>query len=239
MAREGFDIAYLNPIIFYRAVERELGSPDNALVGIGGSWIVSPGWKAYGQFLLDELVVSEIGDEWWGNKWGWLAGIHATNLGVESLDVRAEMAWQRPYLYAHSYPPNAVVHYGDGLGHPAGPNSIDASLSIQYQPPSRWQAGLNLALTRRGRNTETQNFGADPTRDNDSRVRDRPVPILQGVRQDRLLMEVHVGWEILPRLFAETAVHAEIIDDEMRGRTNRINPRLTLRWGLPFDSLRY
>jgi len=239
VAREGFDIAYLNPIIFYRAVERELGSPDNALVGLGGSWIFSPGWKAYGQFLLDELVVSEIGNQWWANKWGWVLGLHTTDLGIESLQARVEFARQRPYLYAHSYPPNAVVQYGDGLGHPAGPNSLDAALFLDYRPPGRWQAGLNLALTRRGRNTETQNFGADPTLDNDTRVRDRPVPLLQGVQQDRLLLEAHVGWEALPRLFVEGAIRAQVVDDEERGRVRRLNPYLTLRWGLPFESLRY
>jgi hypothetical protein len=239
VSRQGFDIAYLNPVIFYRAAERELGSPDNALVGLGGSYIVSPGWRAYGQFILDELVVSEIGNEWWGNKWGWMIGLHATDLGVESLQARFEFARQRPYLYAHRYPPNAVVHWGDGLGHPAGPNSLDAALFLDYRPPGRWQAGLNVTLTRRGRNTETQNFGSDPTLDNDTRVRDRPVPLLQGVDQDRAFVEAHVGWEALPQLVIEGALRAEWIDDEVRGTTRRLNPFLSVRWGLPFDSVRY
>src|SRR5690606_26618913 len=31
--RRGFDVSYLNPVIFIRAVERDRGSPDNVLLG--------------------------------------------------------------------------------------------------------------------------------------------------------------------------------------------------------------
>ena len=239
VSRSGFDVAYLNPIIFYRAVERDLGSPDNAVIGIGGSYVAIDGVQVYGQFLLDELVVGEIGNEWWGNKWGWMLGVHLTETGVPGLTARMEVARQRPYLYAHEYPPNAYVHYGDGLGHPAGPNSIDASLFLEYRPPGRLQAALNLWHTRRGRNTATQNFGADPTRDNDTRVRNRPVPILQGVRQNTWFVEAHVGVELLPRLLVDAAFTAQFTDDARRGTDRYVIPSLALRWGLPFASQRY
>ena len=34
----GFDINYLNPVIFYRPVEFSVGSPDNALLGVNLSY---------------------------------------------------------------------------------------------------------------------------------------------------------------------------------------------------------
>lgn len=239
VSRSGFDVSYLNPVIFYRAVERDLGSPDNALVGAGASWIVTPGVRVYGQFLLDELVVSEIGNEWWGNKWGWLAGVHLAQTGIDHLSARLEYARLRPYLYAHEFPPNAFVHYADGLGHPAGPNSLDAALLLDYRPPGRLQAELNAVFTRRGRNTDTENFGADPNLDTGSRVRNRPVPILQGVRQDRWFVEGYVGVELLPRLFVDATLQATIVDDAERGTDRTLHPALAVRWGFPFRSERY
>ena len=239
VSRQGFDVAYLNPVIFYRAVERELGSPDNAMVGIGGSWITP--WKTtlYGQFVLDELLVEEIGNQWWANKWGWMLGAHVAETGIPHLSARAEVARLRPYLYAHVFPPNAHAHYGDGLGYPSGPNSIDTALFLDFRPPGRLQAEVNVSYTRRGRNTATQNFGADPTRDSDTRVSDRGVEILQGVRNNQWLLEGHVSWELLPQFFVDGAFRARFIDDAINGTTSFVNPYVALRWGQPFTSERY
>jgi hypothetical protein len=239
VSRQGFDVAYLNPVIFYRAVERELGSPDNALVGIGGSWVTPYDVRLYGQFLLDELLVDEIGNQWWGNKWGWMLGAHLANTGVPHLSARAEVARLRPYLYAHVFPPNAYVHYGDVLGYPSGPNSIDTAFFLDYRPPGRLEAELNVSYTRRGRNTETENFGADPTRDSDTRVGNRGIAMLQGVQQTQWLLEGHVSWELLPHLFVDGAFRARLLDDDQRGTTSFVNPSLGLRWGVPFTSQRY
>jgi len=236
--RSGFELAYLNPIIFYRAVERELGSPDNAMLGIGGSWIVTPGARVYGQFILDELEVSEIGSSYWGNKWGWILGADLAGIGSDHLSVQAEVARLRPFLYAHFYRPNAYLHYNDLLGHPAGPNAYDVTLQAHYDPPSRWQVGLTTIWTRRGLNPDGENLGADPRISTRTRSRNY-VDILSGDRQTQILAEAHVGAEILPQLVAEAAVRMRIIDDATQGTTRILQPFLSLRWGLPFDRARF
>lgn len=237
--RGGFDVAYLNPIVFLRGVERELGSPDRALVGIDGAWTVMRGLRLYGQFVLDEFVASEIGNQWWGNKWAWTLGAHWVPPAVPNLSVRGEFARLRPHIYAHTYVPNSYAHWDDGLGHPAGPNSIDMAVQATYDPASAWRAGFNVAYTRRGRNTDTENFGADPTRSNQTRVRSRGVTMLQGVRQNRLMGEAHIGMEVLPQLVLEAAVRAEHTTDAARPTTTYVTPHVAIRWGLPFQSLRY
>ena len=237
--RGGFDIAYLNPIVFLRGVERELGSPDRAIVGIDGAWTVTQGLRVYGQFILDELVVSEIGDQWWGNKWAWTLGAHWVPPSLPNLSVRGEFARLRPHIYAHTYVPNSYAHWDDGLGHPAGPNSIDMALRMAYNPASAWQAGLNLSYTQRGRNTDTENFGADPTRSNQTRVRSRGVTMLQGVRQNRLLGEALVSYEVLPQLTVEASMRTEHITDAERPTDTYVTPQVAIRWGLPFQSARY
>jgi hypothetical protein len=235
VSRSGFELGYLNPIIFYRAVERDIGSPDNAMLGIGGSWVAVDGARLYGQFLLDELRVSEIGSGWWGNKWGWVLGADVAGVGSNHLSVQAEVARLRPFLYNHFYRPNAYLHYRDPLGHPAGPNAYDVTLSAQYDPASRWQAGLQAAWTRRGRNPDGENIGADLQLSTRTRSRNYG-DMLSGVKQTVWSVHAHAGAEVMPQLFVEAAVRAEYTDDAVLGTERLLQPYITVRWGLPFDA---
>ena len=244
--RTGFDLAYFNPVIFYRAVEHDLGSPDNALLGGGISWIATPGVQVYGQLILDELKISEIRNDWWGNKWGYVLGLFLVDPGygetrLRDFDLRVEYARQRPYLYGHRTEATAFVHYGDLLGHPAGPNTSDLAVFVNYRPWPRVLASLDLAVTRRGRDPDGLYWGANPlggyrTRDTS---RDHRTTTLQGVRQNLLLVEARVGYEVLPELFLEAALLAESVDDAERGLDRYVAPFASLRWGLPFNSVRY
>ena len=243
--REGFELAYLNPFQFYRATERELGSPDNALLGAGLAWQALPGLRLYGQGILDELTVSRIRDDYWGNKWAFIVGAEVSDpwipgLGrIRQFDVQAEYARLRPYLYSHFAVESSFVHHGDGLGHPAGPNASDASASVRYRPTRHLEAALDLAYTLRGRNTDEINYGADPYRTYLDRNSNDDVPTLQGIRQREWLVEARAGVRLLPDLTAGAALRFRSIDDALDGKTRYVAPLLYARWGLPFASDRY
>ena len=117
--RSGFEIGYLNPVIFYRAVESELGSGDNALIGLGAS-VRAGRTRVYGQALVDEFRAADFFEDHFSNKWGVLAGVHAVDV-APGLEVRAEYARLRPYLYGHRTVYSAYVHYDDVLGPPGRP----------------------------------------------------------------------------------------------------------------------
>jgi hypothetical protein len=236
---DGFEISYMNPVIFLRAADAERGSPDNVLLGTGLSWIPYPGIQIYTQFMIDELRFEEIGNQWWGNKWGWLAGLYLVDLPLPNLSARFEFARLRPYFYAHRTANTAYVHYRDLLGHPVGPNAIDWAFFLDYQPVERVRAAFNVAYTQRGRNPEGENVGGDPLLPTTTRASNRNVAILQGVRQTQWLVEGHVGFELLPELYAGAALALESVDDEATGLDRYVAPMLMLRWGLPFQSLRY
>lgn len=244
--RNDLDLEYLNPIIFYRAVEADRGSPDNVMLGTDLAWNALPGLRLYGQFALDELVVGELGKDSWRNKWAVLAGVHLANLPLDGLSLRAEYAKMRPYLYAHGNPTTSVTHYNDVLGHPAGPNARDLALFARYQPTPRVEAALTMAYTVRGRNADSLNYGADPLASYDTRACLETggclaggVPFLQGIRQEQLLVEARLGYELLPGLYLEGALRAQSVDDAERGRTRYVAPFVLMRWGLPLPSVRY
>ena len=236
--REGFDLAYLNPLIFYRAVEADRGSPDNVLLGLDASWTATPGLQLYTQLLLDEFVLSELLTDSWRNKWGWMAGLQAVGWPLPGLSMRLEYARLRPFLYSHRNPENAYLHYNDLFGHPAGPNAEDVALFLDYRPAPRWHAALDAAWTRRGRNPAGENVGANPRLSYNTRI-SGSVPFLSGVRQTQLLVEARAGYEVLPQLFLEAGLRAESIDDEEAGLNRYLAPQLLLRWGLPFQSIRF
>ncbi|MEQ9007112.1 MAG: hypothetical protein RLP12_04450, partial [Ekhidna sp.] len=72
----GLKVEYLNPVIFYRAVEQQNGSEDNALIGTDFKWNIKNRISLYGQLVIDEMIISEVlaGDGWWGNKQGFQLG---------------------------------------------------------------------------------------------------------------------------------------------------------------------
>jgi len=241
----GFDPAYLNPVTLFRGIERDLGSPDNAVLGVGGAWQPMDGARLYGQFLLDELRVSRIGEEWWGNKWGWMLGLHVVEPGIPHLSARFEASRIRPYVYSHRTGATALTHMDDIVGHPAGPNSVDVSLFLDYAPPGPWQALLNASWTVRGRNAVdnagdvTTNYGGDPAVSFQSRTSKYGVTMLQGIRQRQGLFEGAVAYEVLPHLRVTAALRGEMVDDAERGTDVYLSPRFVLNWGLPFQHLRY
>ena len=164
-----------------------------------------------------------------------LAGLHA--VPHPSLSLRAETAVLRPFLYTHRNSTTAYLHYLDPLGHPAGPNAVDYALFVDWQPTPRWHAALHAAFTLRGRNS-VRNAGADP-RIGFSTPGDYPAPLLGGIRQNLFLLEAYAGYELLPRLYLEAAVRARHVEDAGERDMTAIEPFLSMRWGLPFGSLRY
>ncbi len=239
--RRGYDLSYLNPIIFYRAIEIDRGSPDNVQIGAGASWIVKPGIKVFGQGLITEFRLEELfsGDGWFGNKWGWTAGFHAVPPWIAGLGIRMEHTRVRPFTYSHRAANNSFVHYDDPLGHPAGQNFYDWALQLRYQPRARWSGAINAWYTRRGRNPEGENVGADPREPYTTRTRNHGHFIGQGVRVDDYRIEAYGGYEILPRMNLELALYLSQSDDAETGREWNVNPSLQLRWGMPFRSARY
>jgi len=244
-ADAGFDPAYLNPVVVFRPVERSLGSGGNTFLGAGATWTPVSGARLYGQFVLDELRVPEIGNQWWANKWGWTAGLHLVDPGVPHLSMRMEASRLRPYLYSHRTGASAFTHMGDVLGHPAGPNSYDLSTFVNYEPPGPWRVLLHASYTVRGRNetgadgTVTENYGSDATVSSRTRVRRYGVSILQGIRQRQAVLDAAVAYEVLPHLRVTAALRGERVSDAQRGADHYLSPRLILNWGLPFQSLRY
>jgi hypothetical protein len=121
----GFDVNYLNPVIFYRPVEFNIGSPDNALLGASINVKVGKGTLLYSQLVLDEFLWFHVrgGTGWYGNKQSVQLGAVSRNvMGVEGLTLRGEWNYVRPFMYTHINVIQNYAHFGQPLAHPYGSN---------------------------------------------------------------------------------------------------------------------
>jgi hypothetical protein len=160
--RRGFELSYLNPVIFLRPVEFNLGSFDNEFIGINLRYSVTRRVALYWQYMIDDMRTRDLlkGNGSFGNKYAWQAGLKTFDLfGLKDLNLQAEFNSIRPYTYSHR---SVVQNYSNDrepLAHPSGANTREAVIIAKYNygrlyfnAKYVWQAtGLDSAGTRYGK----------------------------------------------------------------------------------------
>ena len=142
----GYDVNYLNPIMFFRPTEYSLGSSDNAFVGFSFKIKIAKKQQLYGQMLLDEFLLKEVkrdikhsfgsGDTtwgWWANKQAYQAGFKSFDLfTIKKLNFQTEVNIARPYTYSHGSVQQNYGHMNQPLAHPLGANFIESATFLNY-----------------------------------------------------------------------------------------------------------
>jgi hypothetical protein len=152
-ASNRFELQYLNPIIFYRAIEQNVGSPDNATLGLDFKWNILHTAQLYGQVVLDEFKLSEIRarNGWWSNKQAVQVGAKYIDVaGIRNLDLQAEVNYIRPYTYQHVSYYTAYTNYQQPLAHPMGANLTEVLGVLSYQPLPRLNLVAKAIYTEQG-----------------------------------------------------------------------------------------
>jgi hypothetical protein len=131
----GYDVNYLNPILFFRPTEYSLGSSDNAFVGFSFKIKLLKKQQLYGQLLLDEFLLKEIKAQngWWANKYGLQGGFKSFDLfKIKRLNFQTEVNYVRPYTYSHGSVQQNYGHLNQPLAHPLGANFMESATFINY-----------------------------------------------------------------------------------------------------------
>jgi len=169
----GYDLNYLNPIIFYRYIESYIGSQDNALLGVDFRWLVGKKGSIYGQFVLDEFLTKYLfnGSKSWTNKYSLqLGGKYVDAFGIPNLDLQTEFNLVRPYTYSHKDGGRNYAHYGQALAHPLGANFREYLGIVRYKATSRLSIYGTFMLANQGKDTESHNYGSDILKSYDTRI---------------------------------------------------------------------
>ncbi|WP_417874352.1 gliding motility protein RemB [Xanthomarina gelatinilytica] len=201
----GFDINYLNPIIFFRAIEFETGQDaGNALLGLSGKYKLNDNMNLYGQFILDEFSLSDMsgGEKSWKNKFGYQLGFkyyHAFE--VKNLMLQTEYNRVRPYTYSHN---TVVLNYGhsnQSMAHLWGSNFSEFVLIGRYHY-KRWFGNAKMVIGTRGldfnNGVDNYSYGGDIYRNYNERPFDTGVEVGQGNKTTTFFSNLQVGYVINP-----------------------------------------
>lgn len=202
-----FDLSYLNPVIFFRAIETQFGSAgDNVILGADFKWLTARNISVYGQFVLDEFLLNEVraGNGWWANKFGAQLGAkYVDALGVTNLDLQGEVNMVRPFTYSHNSQFASYTNYFQPIAHPFGANFNEWIGVARYQPVPQLNLTAKVILATRGRDRSDTNFGSDPVKNNRSRENDYGNEIGQGLKETLTMGTVTASYQLMHNLFLD------------------------------------
>jgi len=202
----GFDINFVNPIIFYRAVEFGSSSKSgNALLGITGKYKWNNNINLYGQFLIDEFSVSDVkaADKSWKNKFGFQVGAKYFNaFNIKDLLFQLEYNHVRPYVYSHSAVITNYGHNNQSVGHQWGGNFKELVAIARYHK-GRYYTDAKFTIGTRGLDFDTPedsfNYGGNIYKSYDEdRPYDTGVKVGQGNKTNIFIADIQAGYLVNP-----------------------------------------
>jgi len=232
-----FDFSYLNPVIFYRAIEQQFGSSDNALLGLDFKWNAFKKVSFYGQLVLDEFVLKEImaGNGWWANKYSIQGGIkYIDALNVSNLDLQVEVNAVRPYTYSHFSQYGSYSNYRQSLAHPLGANFNELVGIVRYQPIPKLNLTVKTIYIKTGRDRVNENWGGDILQGYENRQTDYGNRIGQGVANTILFADVTASYMLKHNLFIDGKQTIRQSKSDLAAyNSNTSLTSLALRWNIP------
>jgi hypothetical protein len=146
----GFEVEYLNPFLFFRPQEYNMGSADNILLGTEFSFSFKEKESQkrsifstiYGQVLIDDFLLSAFRarNGWWGNKYGFNLGSLFSIFPKDSSGntksynfYKIEFTYLRPYVFSQTNPGIVYGNQGLPIAHPLGSNFAELYQEYEWQ----------------------------------------------------------------------------------------------------------
>lgn len=199
-SERNFELAYLNPFTFLKSVEHSLHDRDKASMGFALEWNPLRNFQVLGTWMMEDMIFSEIGKNFWGNKTAWNIG------AIYSLPISTDIAFEytrvEPYMFTHFNNLNNRTNDGRLIGTYLYPNSDEISFTFKNFSLGRYPFILRLAYVRHGANETdstgnvVRNVGGD-FNVNHSPTDNYRVVFLDGVLKDSFLASLYFGIEII------------------------------------------
>ncbi|WP_298329330.1 gliding motility protein RemB [uncultured Dokdonia sp.] len=200
----GFDFNFLNPVIFYRAIEFSTGSRGgNALIGLTGKYKVNDRVNVYGQVVIDEFSASDVigGNQSYKNKQGFQLGAkYYDAFGVKNLTLQGEYNQVRPYVYSNNEIQLNYGHANQSLAHQWGANFKELIGIARYER-ERWFGTAKLIVGSRGVEIGDINevyYGGSIYGNDENRPSDDGIAFFQGNKVNSMYADLELGYLINP-----------------------------------------
>ena len=208
----GLQLSYLNPVIFYRATESNLGLAGKANIGIDLKANIARKVQLYSQLLINEFHIHEIlryGDGAFVNKQALqLGGKYINALGINNLDLQLEGNLIRPFTYTKYDSVTNFTHYNQPLAHPLGANVKELIFIANFQPLPKLYLTGKIITFRQGLDSAGFNMGSNIFRSYNSRSRDYGYFIGTGIPAHSTTASFNISYEVFENAFFDfSATH--------------------------------
>lgn len=227
--RSYFDFEYLNPIIFLRYAEGDVGSPDKAHVGFNFKANAAHHFQFYGQFLLDEFLLKEIAKNngYWANKYGYQLGAkYIDAFTIKNLDLQIETNRVRPFTYSHFDSIANYTHYNQMLAHPLGANFQEWIGILKYQPAPKWYVNARAIYYYQGLDSAGIDYGSNPFESYNLRTSNFGYFVGSGRKVQCANISITLSYEVKQNLF----IDGNLLFRKYTGLANSNSINIGIRW---------
>ncbi len=133
-----FEVAYLNPFLFWESAQRSLNDLDNSFLTFDGRFRLVKGLEINATAVFDDINFSPLFKGDWAlhnNRFAWQSGISLVSpLIFENMTLNFEYMQLRPYVFSHDGYGESLTYTNNTylLGPELNPNSVLFSLSLDY-----------------------------------------------------------------------------------------------------------
>jgi hypothetical protein len=197
------ELAYINPLTFIKSVEHSLHDRDKVSMGLSLEVVPLRNLQILGTWMMEDMVFSEIGKGFWGNKTAWnVACLYAFDFPV---DIGIEYTRVEPYMFTHFNNVNNRTNDGRLIGTYLKPNSDELAVLLRSFWLGRYPLSLRISYQRHGDNVVddsgkvVRNVGGD-FNTNYTNTSSYRVTFLDGIRNDLFRIDLGFGFEIVKNL---------------------------------------
>jgi hypothetical protein len=198
--KRGFDVNFINPLVFSSGLGSSGSPKDNVFMGFTGKYKIFDKTAIYGQLLLDRF---KFNDFFSGNN---LDNTNGVQLGIRGADIFKvnrlnylfEFNTVKPYTYSNTQTLNNYTFFGDPLAHPFGANFREFLGIINYSigrfdfqgQLDYGKYGLDATLTDNNGKLLSKPYPANPN----------PTPVIgQGISTQLYYTEGTVSFLVNPK----------------------------------------
>jgi Capsule assembly protein Wzi len=231
-----FDFMYLNPVLFLIPGQQQIGSPDNAMLGIDFKANIAKKIQLYGQFNFDEFFSKDLFSDrnFWNNKYAYQIGLKYIDvLGIKNVDLQLESNRVRPFTYSHLDSSSNWTHYNQAFAHPLGANFQEYIAIIRAQPLKRLYLNARAIYYKQGLDSLGFNTGNNPLRAYTTRPRSNSWAVGSGDLANVLNISLQASYEIAENLFIDFTLNRRSFKTSLSG----VSPEATIitggiRWNM-------
>ena len=234
---DALSLKLFNPIIFSNIPDNQNRLKDKSYTGFDIKANLAKKIQVYGQLMVDKLKTEELKNDWWGNRFGYQAGLkYIDALTIKNLDIQVETNVVRPFTYSSNDSVTSYSHYNQPLAHPLGSNFKEYILIIKYQPLKKVYLEAKTIYYKKGLDSSvagtSKNFGNNIFTFNNTRPFDNGWTVGTGDLAKCTIVTLVASYEIKENLFFDLSFLSRQFNRLTTGNANTSVFSAGIRWNI-------